>query len=704
MRRAPRSLRYWPDSAATRRGIVYALSFFALAGIAWLTADPGYLWSATASIWTCLADRQGTAATRIRALGTVGVGGALASMLGASLSASPLAALALVVAAGLFAGLAEIRGPAAALCAKLLYVVLIAACLQPTLGAPTPAHVWMAGVDFLRGGLFACLVSLVLIPSQRDTRPRLEIIAVYSVLLRFAQCLATSTTQDTAAYKQEIRLRIETARAAVTARRGMFDPIGLLHYAYAVHVADAIFGLLIVAGELRDRAGASTGHGLPLAYTARCLADTLEQVQQALAPHAPDLPALSAMLGADLRRLVAQRANASAPPTYQSALAALAKQPSFDRWRDTFVWPSSGLARMVDRLGHALADVAARDARVSRHAIRLALAGALSLLPSQLLQADHGYWVAVTVIMVLSPRLQTTRQISFHRFAGSLAGALIACVIGLAHLTPTLALGISTLFLAGAYALRLAGNAGGFAFCLTPAVILFSWLGEPASSSSHVAALRGLDTAIGCLIALASYHVLAPRAELSRAFRHSLDALAVNSVYLRASFSAARAIAPSHARLEALRISAGRASTQAEMTLAQCAEELDPGLASSHNALLVLTRKMASLAGLVRAAVESGEHPLRPGPAIQALLVDLEARLAEVAVRPGSTGVTSVVAPIRLTPLTPDNAPLEHFLAEQAIYADSHIDTAHRTVAALRALAARQAAANRRRLTSLRVG
>ena len=104
MRRAPRSLRYCPDSAATRRGIVYALSFFALAGTAWLTSDAGYLWSATASIWTCLADRQGTAASRIRALGTVGVGGALASMLGASLSASPLTALAVVIAAGLVAG------------------------------------------------------------------------------------------------------------------------------------------------------------------------------------------------------------------------------------------------------------------------------------------------------------------------------------------------------------------------------------------------------------------------------------------------------------------------------------------------------------------------------------------------------------------------------------------------------------------------
>ncbi|MCA3188191.1 FUSC family protein [Cupriavidus sp.] len=702
MRRAPRSLSFWPDSAFLQRGVVYALSFFALAGIAWLTGDNGYLWSATASIWTCLADRHGTAGARMRGLGAVGVGGAVASVLGASLAASPLIALAVVICAGLIAGLAEIRGPAAALCFKLLYVGLIAACLQPVADGAVLVHAWTAGVDYLRGGVFACLISLVLIPSQRDARPRPEIIAAYDALQRFAEHLAAPGLQDTSLYKKEIRLRIEAARGAVTGRRGMLDPVGMLHYAYAVTVADAIFALLIVAGELRERA--VDRHGLPLVYAARCLADTQAQVRQALARHAPDLPALSAMLDRDVRRLIGQRANAGAPPAYQSALAALAQHQSFDRWRETFVWPNAGLARVVDRIGHTLADIAARDARVTRHALRMAFAGGLSLLPSQLLQVDHGYWVAVTVIMVLSPRLQTTRQISFHRFAGSLAGALLACLIGLAHPTPMLALGLSAVFLAAAYALRLAGSAGGFAFCLTPAVILFSWLGEPASSSSHVAALRGMDTAIGCLIALASYYVLAPRAELSRAYRHSLDALSVNAVYLRAAISTARSVTPARMRLEALRVAAGRASTRAEDTLAQCVGDLDPRLGAAHAALHVTARRMASLAGLVRAGAESGEVHAVPGAGIQSLLTDLEARLAEVAVRPGRTGVSAAIASARIAPLSPSDAPFEHFLAEQCTYADAHIDSAHRTVAGLRALAAEQAEAGRVRLPGARAG
>lgn len=685
-------LRYWPDTAFVRRGAVYALAFLALASLSVLTGDNGYLWSATASIWTCLADRPGTAAARMRVLGAVGIGGGLACAVGSAVSQAPWLALPIVVAAGIAAGLAEVRGPAAALSAKLLYVVLIAACLQPmTADVPVLAHAVAASLDYLRGGLFACLVCLMLLPSQRDTRPRTEIIAAYEALSRLAQAIAAEVfPDDTMPYKQDIRRRIEAARVAVLARRGWRDPIGMLRYAYAVAVADAIFALLIVAAELRGRHAGSAPHQLPLAYAARCIGEMEQLVREALTTqHAPDLPALCAILAQELRRLVAQRANASAPPTYQSALAALAKFPVFGDWKETFAWPHRGLHHGIDRLGHWLAEVAARDAQVTRHGLRLAMAGGLSLLPSQIWRLDHGYWVAVTVIMVLSPRLQTTRQISFKRFAGSLAGAVAACLISLAHPSPVFALCISAVFLAAAYAGRLAGNAGLFAFCLTPAVILFSWTGEPAASSSHVAALRGVDTAIGCLIALASYFVLSPRAELSRAFRHGLDALAANAVYLRAAIGAARtgSSAPSsaHTRLEALRVAAGRASTRAEDTLAQSAEDLGADLRTAYGRVHTVARRMAALAGVVRA----GGSEALPSEAVQAMLEGIEARLAELAVRPGGAGRVDVgiaesagVADMDGMPAAAND--LDAFLLEQTRFVLHCIDGGHAAMRGVR--------------------
>ncbi|WP_258096392.1 hypothetical protein, partial [Klebsiella pneumoniae] len=120
----------------------------------------------------------------------------------------------------------------------------------PVGDAAVLAHAGAAAVDYLRGGVFACLMCLVLVPSQRDARPRPEIIAVYDALQRFADCLAAPTPADTAPHKKEIRERIEAGRAAVAARRGLVDPVGMLHYAYTLAVADAMFALLIVAGEL----------------------------------------------------------------------------------------------------------------------------------------------------------------------------------------------------------------------------------------------------------------------------------------------------------------------------------------------------------------------------------------------------------------------------------------------------------------------
>jgi len=684
---APRLLPYWPDPPLIRRGLIYALSFLALAGMGRLTGEDTYLWSATASIWTCLADRQGTAAARFASLGAVGVGGSIASALGAAVGQTPWLAMVVVMVSGIAAGLAETRGTASALAAKLLYVVLVAACLQPVVGPDQLAHIANTGLDYLRGGLFACAVCLALIPSERDTRPRAETVAVYEALLRFADTLAgladDGLAADVTACKQEVRNRIEAARRAILARRSLRDEQGLLHYAYIAGVADALFSLLIVVAELRERAGAA--HGLPLRHIARCVADSREQVSQALARHAADLPALSAALRHELGRLALPMPNAGAPPPYQSALATLSRHPDFERWSDRFSWPRRGLWHVIDRLRDAWGDHAARDALVTRHAVRLALGGTLSLIPAQLWHVDHGYWVAITVIMVLSPRLQTTRHVSLKRFAGSLGGALLACAIGLAHPGPDIALGISAAFLAGAYASRLAGQPGGFAFCLTPAVILFSWVGAPEIDSSHFAALRGIDTALGCLIALASYYVLVPRIEISRPFRHSLDALAVNAVYLRAAFAASRTLAPAAQRLEALRISAGRASTRAEHTLAQSAG-LAPDVAAAHRRLHATARRMAALAGVVRAGAESGAYGQPPGDSMQATLAALEARLAQVAVRPGLAGAvnTANLPEAHQAARLSGPLPFECFLAEQMDYARAHIAAAHEAVAALR--------------------
>lgn len=690
------------DAGLCRRGAVYGASFLALATMGWMGADQGLLWSATASIWTCLADPGGTARDRLPPLAAVGIGGALASALGGALAGSPLAAVVVVLSAGLAAGMVELRGTTAALSAKLLYVVLIAACLQPVGEASAAVWALELGRDFLLGGLFACVVSLALLPSARDTRPRPQMVAIFAALESLARTLAQAAPRiddrDTNALvdgqtdigKRRVRERIEQARELIAAQRSWFDPATLLHYRYLIAMAEAVFALLIVASDLRGRRG---HEWLPLRHLHRCLDDLREQIEQGLARHAADLPALTRSMYLQLKRLHGQVANASAPPLYHAALASLARFPDFAAWRASFHWPRRSLWIGLREWRAMLVELGARDARVTRHAARLALAGGLSLLPGLIWHLDHGYWVAVTVIMVLSPQLQTTRRISLQRFAGSLGGALLACLVGLLHPATPVALAISALSLSGAYAARLAGSPGLFALMLTPAVILFSWIGEPASDSSHVAMLRGADTAFGCLIALASYLVLAPRAEFSRARRRAREAVAIHAIYLRAAFSQALSDAelePSEMRLEALRVAAGRASVRAEQALEQAGAELGSAIVAEFARLHVTVRRMAALAGVIRAEAVGSEAPVPASADTRQRLADVQDELATLAARPGEGAVSDIIGgePEPLDGKHPA-APQwrDRFLQEQAMLAHRYAAQAHAGVLRIAAMA-----------------
>lgn len=679
-----------------RRGLVYGASFLVLATLGSLAGDRGLMWSATASIWTCLADPGGTASRRLLAMGAVGIGGAFASAAGAALAGMPALALVLVMVAGFTAGMVEIRGPAAALCAKLLYVVLVASVLQPVTDAAgawwagpydsaVPFSPWRAGIDYLAGGFFACLFSLALLPSARDDRPRAQILSAYAALDTLARRLAqpaadTPSEGDLNADKRRIREALELAVAAVHARRGWFEAGALLHYRYLAAMADALFALLIVAAELRGRPGHAQ---VPWRHLSRCIEDLRAQLDDGMKGHAPDLPALTRASHLQLRHLYGQMANAGAPPLYQAALAATARFGGFEDWRAAFRWPRPSIWVAVRQFRLTLLEYLARDARVARHAVRLAFAGGLSLLPAHLLLLDHGYWVAVTVIMVLTPQLQSTRRITLQRFAGSLAGAVFATilvfVLALSHVSPWLCLLISAGCLGTAYAARLAGQLGIFAAMLTPAVILFSWIGEPGADGSHFAALRGLDTALGCLIALASYALLSQRAEVSRARRLAIDAVSIHAIYLRAAFASALDSGAAVRRdetLEAMRIAAGRASLRAEQCLEQTASELGPAVASEFSGLHGTLRRMAALAGLVRAEAAGCDEVPALEERTRQRLDQLQAALATLAARPGAQGFT-----VReISPESAAGGARDAFLREQAAIATACVAAAHAAI------------------------
>nr|CRL71272.1 Fusaric acid resistance protein family protein [Mycolicibacterium komanii] len=88
-----------------------------------------------------------------------------------------------------------------------------------------------------------------------------------------------------------------------------------------------------------------------------------------------------------------------------------------------------------------------------RHAIRLSAAVAVAACADRFAPVAHGYWIALTVLMVLRPETAHTYTRCVGRLAGIATGVVVASVIVmLVHPTGWIAAAVATLCLAATYA------------------------------------------------------------------------------------------------------------------------------------------------------------------------------------------------------------------------------------------------------------
>jgi len=184
-----------------------------------------------------------------------------------------------------------------------------------------------------------------------------------------------------------------------------------------------------------------------------------------------------------------------------------------------------------------------------RHAVRCGACLALALVLSHLLQLSRGYWMPMTVAIVLKPDFGATWRYGLLRVAGTLAGLLLTTALlrfGFAEFWA--ALGLFTV-LCFAYRELATVHYGIAVACLTGVVvILLSFYGIAPEASMPA---RAEDTMLGSALALAAY-LLWPtwergreRATLARmldAYRDYLVAVLCGDAHARfATRTAARA-------------------------------------------------------------------------------------------------------------------------------------------------------------------
>ncbi len=134
--------------------------------------------------------------------------------------------------------------------------------------------------------------------------------------------------------------------------------------------------------------------------------------------------------------------------------------------------------------------------RAQRHAVVMAAAAGLVTYLVLALHVPHGYWVALTLTVVLRPFDDQTRTKAWERLVGTFGGIVLAVL--LAALLPLWAIAVALtacLVLMTAYALR--GDYTRQVLFLTPSVVL---LGTPGDLGL-VAADRALATVTGAVLA-----------------------------------------------------------------------------------------------------------------------------------------------------------------------------------------------------------
>lgn len=147
------------------------------------------------------------------------------------------------------------------------------------------------------------------------------------------------------------------------------------------------------------------------------------------------------------------------------------------------------------------------ESAVLRHALRLSLAAAVGALIARFADLGHGYWIPLTVVMVLRPETAHTYTRCIGRIAGNAIGIVIAgVVIVTLHPTGLLAAAFAAMFLAVTYAVS---GFGYMALSASLAAAIVMLIDIAGSADVSTVSDRLLATLIGGALAVFA-HVLLP--------------------------------------------------------------------------------------------------------------------------------------------------------------------------------------------------
>ncbi|MDO6434230.1 FUSC family membrane protein [Flavitalea sp. BT771] len=168
---------------------------------------------------------------------------------------------------------------------------------------------------------------------------------------------------------------------------------------------------------------------------------------------------------------------------------------------------------------------------IFRHSLRVSIATIAGYIISGFLPFGHGYWILLTIIVILKPAYSLTKKRNFERLMGTLAGALAGLLILYFIHDRNVLFVLMILFMIGTYVF-IRTNYLVCVTLMTPYVLLLFHLLYPADFRS-VLSDRVIDTAIGSALAFLANIFIVPSWEREQLSDYMIRIIEANAAYLR---------------------------------------------------------------------------------------------------------------------------------------------------------------------------
>ena len=521
-------------------------------------------WAALGGFETILVDNGGPYRSRLTTMLTVLVGGAVACVVGALAPGALWAAVAVTALFCFAVTFARVISQPMASTSVIVLVVYFA-------GLGGSAHTWKGALGnaaaYLLGGTWAAVLSLALWPLDPFRPARQAVAECYAVLATFTAGVQVAAPRGKLRESQRarihefqrvMRLKMEAARssvgtagARVTARTVRARSLTVL-----LETADMLFTETIRWAELAERADDVASQQTP-AETMRRLSGAEYVIAEGLRNKPVDGGASFAPEGSHSLEYVRGRGRPAVLERREMAAGSLMAHLAAEE-RDALqnieiafesvraVWSGvefrgaaarwtavaqrrdggAGKRRWVD----ALRSNWTPRSMMMRHALRVGVVAGVDVVLIRSMNLTHGFWLAMTSVIVLQPYGSGTLRKSAERVGGTIAGGVLAALLAaevhseagvVAVITVTSVLTLAT------YAVDYAW----YCFFLTPTFVLMSM---PYLRNWHFAGVRMETTMVGALVSVLAMRVLWPEREQIQLGRLLGRGAAAAAAYVRA--------------------------------------------------------------------------------------------------------------------------------------------------------------------------